>query len=757
MAGTGPKDARVVVVGEAPGASEDAAGTPFVGRSGQLLERLLEEAGINRDDCFITNAVKCRPQDNTTPTAKQIGACRSYLEDELASLNPRVIVVLGNVPLKAVTGVGGITKARGTNYKHGEVPVVATYHPAFGLRSPDKIDDIKLDLRKAASYLLDHPTLTVSWEWADELHDNLDRNAAIWAIDIETNAKDLDDPELEVLLLGISDGQNTSIFDQDHIELGIRRIRNAQDTHPNLRIFGHNTVGFDCEVLARKYGTYISADDTLILAHQIDERIGTKEAHGKGKLEALAVAYLNVPPWKQQVTWDWETIRTEDLQKVAQYNAEDCLYTHRLATLLLQKMEGLGVNRGYDISRGAAISFEHLVNPTGIAYDLDGSARLKGELTTDALDAHIQVQTLLGYELNLQSPKQVAKALYDDLGLEPHHYTSTGAPSTDELSIKSILVDIAGRPGSDKTEKILRGILRYRENKKLCEFLESYEELQVSGRLYPEYSVTSTVTYRTSSYNPNVQQWPHDKRVRGLLTAKPGHTLIEADYGQIEMRLAADEADSAAMLTVFRSGTDIHTATAALITGKTVELVTENERYVAKPVNFGLLYGGDTHTLRKQALLDYDLVLNNDDAQRYHDAFHDAYQLENWYARIASELRATGQVRNRIGRIRHLPNFFSPDGKARLEALRQAINFPIQSFACDVALLALLFCVKNGWPVVAFIHDALYLEVPSGEAELVAKQLRVVMTEEVPKCLKEQYNVEINVPLVVDIKMKAVA
>jgi len=138
--GSGPADARLVLVGEAPGAAEDAGGLPFVGRSGSLLLDLLErEAGLTRDEVYITNTVKCRPPATRDPRAAEAAACRGYLEAQLAALAPtcELVVTVGNVATRAVLGTrDGILSLRGTTRRVPglSAPVLATIHPAAALR-----------------------------------------------------------------------------------------------------------------------------------------------------------------------------------------------------------------------------------------------------------------------------------------------------------------------------------------------------------------------------------------------------------------------------------------------------------------------------------------------------------------------------------------------------------------------------------------------------------------------------------------------
>jgi len=152
--GSGSPTADLMFVGEAPGAREDEQGVPFVGRSGQLLDRLLtEELGMDRSDCYIANVVKCRPPENRDPRPDEIAACRPYLERQLGLVDPTVVVTLGNFSSKLLLGTGvGITKLRGQAYRFGdpERHLVPTFHPAAALRGgADVLARMRDDLRRA--------------------------------------------------------------------------------------------------------------------------------------------------------------------------------------------------------------------------------------------------------------------------------------------------------------------------------------------------------------------------------------------------------------------------------------------------------------------------------------------------------------------------------------------------------------------------------------------------------------------------------
>jgi len=154
--GDGPAGTDVLLLGEAPGRDEDASGRPFVGRAGRILDAALKSARLPRESVFITNVVKCRPPDNRRPKPDEIAACRSFLMDQIACVRPRVIVTLGATALRGLMGPGyGLKAARGKPLRFGELPVVATYHPAGVLYNRDLERLLRRDLRKVARAIAD--------------------------------------------------------------------------------------------------------------------------------------------------------------------------------------------------------------------------------------------------------------------------------------------------------------------------------------------------------------------------------------------------------------------------------------------------------------------------------------------------------------------------------------------------------------------------------------------------------------------------
>ena len=150
----GNSNARLMFVGEAPGADEDASGRPFVGRAGQLLNKIIEAIGMKREDVFIGNVNRCRPPQNRTPTGEEAATCKPFLLREIALLRPEVIVVLGNTAMKNLLDTKeGITKLRGNFMDYKGIKVMPTFHPAYLLRDPSKKRETWEDMKKVREYL----------------------------------------------------------------------------------------------------------------------------------------------------------------------------------------------------------------------------------------------------------------------------------------------------------------------------------------------------------------------------------------------------------------------------------------------------------------------------------------------------------------------------------------------------------------------------------------------------------------------------
>ena len=759
--GDGPTNARIMLVGEAPGLRENETGVPFVGDTGQLLNRLLAKAGLNRSDVFVTNTVRCRPPQNRTPSAKEINACKNHLLREIEEVQPALIIALGNPALKALTGLSGITKYRGQTFelhkslRNGSAthPIVfPTFHPALALRYPENEQTILLDLITAQRQL-DGGFREVATPWCFYRTGHVpDFCLGIASFDIETNARELHDPELKVWFGSIDDGAHIIVYvGEEEIPAYVSALQQCIDLGACL--VGHNASAFDRAVLLEKYGVNIKCDDTQLLAHLIDEQQSLK-------LQNLAVKYLGVQPWKDDFTVDfWRRgPQTEDEWKRAfEYNARDSRYTRMLFPELWNRATDAERNlyRRHNLpcSRALRTTERH-----GVFLSVPNIEKAIAEIEVDQRMAEVKIKQATNAEFNPGSHQQVRELLFSDMMLPVQKKTKGQDASTDEETLKRL--QAMGLGG-----ELLKTILDYRENSKLLgTYLRPF--LKFAPTMYPSYSMTTTVTGRTSSYGnkgpdgeptaTNLQNTPRDPRVRSCVAAPEGYAFLEADYSQLELRIAAELAGPQSVLfqEYLKPDADVHLTMAQWLTGKARGAITKNERSDAKPPNFAFLFFGDWKTYQRQALTDYDRVIGEDEARRAEAAFRQ-WGVQPWWDRIEAELRATGEVTSIFGRTRRLPSYRSRDKYAKLEALREAINFSDQSAASDLTLLAHACLVGEGWWTCGYIHDSVQMLVANDPLSIstAANAAKRAFEVEAPSIVEQIFGHRFQIPLVAEVKI----
>ncbi|RME21807.1 MAG: DNA polymerase I, partial [Deltaproteobacteria bacterium] len=349
-----------------------------------------------------------------------------------------------------------------------------------------------------------------------------------------------------------------------------------------------------------------------------------------------------------------------------------------------------------------------------------------------------EIYELAGSEFNLNSPVQLRKVLFDDLGLPVVKKTRTG-PSTDQ----SVLEQLAA------SHPIAERLLEYRSLAKLkSTYIDVLPRMvnPATGRIHTRYNQTVTATGRLSSSDPNLQNIPVrtelGRRIREAFVAPRGHRLLSADYSQIELRILAHLTGDGNLIEAFERGEDIHAATAARIHGVAVEDVTAEMRYGAKAVNFGIVYGQGPYNLARQ------LGIERREAKRIIDTYFEMYPgVRAWIERVHEQARKDGYVTTMFGRRRKLPEISSTDRVARANAERIAQNTPIQGTAADIIKLAMIDLhgemLRRGLRsrMVLQVHDELVFEVPKAELDLMRELAREKM----------EGAVQLNVPLVVDV------
>jgi DNA polymerase I-like protein with 3'-5' exonuclease and polymerase domains len=310
--------------------------------------------------------------------------------------------------------------------------------------------------------------------------------------------------------------------------------------------------------------------------------------------------------------------------------------------------------------------------------------------------------------------------------------------------------------------------------KTLSSFFGPYAELyDENHRIHTNFKLAGTVTGRLSSgkndtdkisapkgklRGVNLQQVPRDPFVRGVFGAPPGWSFVEADYSQIELRIVAFLSRDPTMLHLYKTGADIHRATASSVLGVPESQISSTDRKKAKAVNFGFVYGMGWRKFISTAFEKYEMVFTEQEARDVRTAFFDHFSgLQPWHARQRRLVNRYGRVESPLGRVRHLPDIHSPEEGVRAEAERQAINSPVQSFGSDMAVLSMVEINrqfrKRGIQghCLGLVHDAINYEIRNDH---MRKALPIIQdTMEDMSLVERKFGIHVDVPILADVKV----
>lgn len=759
----GPANASILFIGGGANGFEDRYDEVFNGEEGARFNTLLERAELVRSDVRVTLATKCVTPSEREPNGKELRACSTHLMADIRQQQPGVIVLLGTTALKAVCGLTGITKERGKRLSMAEdfrtnlgLPrtydpfVIATFGPGSTVHDPtgSKTATIVADFKIAAAQAAGTFTaIEVPWIWASA---SSFPTTGIIAADIETNGKELWDPDFRIRMISIDTGIDpVLVYRGRDVLAGIDFLHNL---HGNGNIIvGHNWSAFDRVGIQKRVGPNLKGDDTQLIAHLLDET-------QRKKLEMLCIKHLNVAPWKEEVTWTWavgpQTV--EEWEKAGLYAARDSRYTRLLYLKLREKLfADVPLHNYYKqfflpMSRALAA-----IEQQGAYASLAKIGEAIGEFALQKIRGEMKVRAASGVpEINPGSSKQMRELLFDKLQLPAQEWTDGDEPSSNESSLKRLReLVLSDTRYPQQVRDIVQGTLEYRESvKMLGTYLEPYAlKMMNDKRLFFWYSVCQSVT-RSSG---DGQQIPRDKRIRRIITPSPGKWIVHADASQLELRIAAHLSGDENMLHAYRVGADLHTLTASKIYGIPVEQVTPTQRTTGKTGNFLLLYGAEEYTYEKLCLKEFDRVVPRSESTVIRDGFHNGYpRLQQWYKRVWDECSKTGVIRSLAGRKRGVPQIASPVAHEREAAFREAINFTDQDVAFVTAGLGLIALTGMGYVINQFVHDSYDIEIDQDES--LVEQVRVdVKSLEVlvPKLLEQKFGIVLSVPLVFDVEV----
>jgi DNA polymerase-1 len=785
-------DYIILVCGEAPGIDENEGRRPFIGRSGRLLRTALINLGYPEDLTTYTNIVRCMPPNNELKQ-KYIRCCYKSLP---IKDNTKLVILLGNTPLKAVLGETGITNWNGIIVERDGIVYAPCFHPAYILRN-DNAMDIWVDaLDKALDRYTNGSKPSVECEVlypvsTVEIH-QMCRDivkSPIISFDIETATLDPYSKDARLLAMSFCNGKKAWAVVIDHPEdlapisdESLYAICMALENHPY--VIGHNIKFDQMHMKVLLDSDFKAKGDTMLLSFLIDSQRGI---HG---LKRLAGYYLGMFEYAKELD-DYKAEHKEaDYERGGNYSnvpmdillpyaAKDAIATYKLHpilyTMLTDKQKYL-----YDELMIPVSNALYKMQVNGMAVDhkvADRYYRIYHLALNDVIARIYNDQQVKLYEkrrrqaskkftFNPGSWMQRAVVLYGTskcnflkkgayehyegkyYNLKPLKRTKKDAPSTDRDAIEKYravcpLVD----------DLVMYSML----DKMLGTYIEPVAlgtKLSGDGRARSSFNqhVVETGRISSSSFSNdlgfNQQNIPVPEKEPGtILQYQPiknmfthtfgGGCLLSADYSGMELRVFASLAECEAMIEIHKSGQDFHTMVGAMVSGKPYEEITKEERYRYKWTNWTLLYGGGASTLERM----YGIPIKDAEEviRKYHQRFP---EVKKYMKRCEDFARKNGYIETPFGNRRPLPDIRATDSSRAAKAAREAVNTPIQGAAGMVTLAALVIIdriMQEGQfksMLVNTVHDSILVDVYPGELDDLAILFKSVM-ENIKKYAKK--------------------
>lgn len=515
----------------------------------------------------------------------------------------------------------------------------------------------------------------------------------------------------------------------------LEALRPALEDEASRKI-GHN-LKYDLVVLAR-HGLEVRGPlfDTMV-AHYL---IAPEEPHG---LDAVASATLNyrTKPITELIGSGRAQISMRDVpvERAGPYACEDADVALRLHEPLRARLEEDGLLKIAEEIEFPLIPVLVEMERTGVKVDTDVLARISEELSAEIEGLEGAIFEAAGEEFTIGSPKQLGEILFEKLGLPVLRKTRTGAPSTNE----AVLLELA-------TEHPLPGlVLDWRALAKLrSTYVDRLPELihPETGRVHTDFNQTVTATGRLSSSNPNLQNIPvrteAGREIRRAFVAAEGHSILAADYAQVELRIIAHMSGDPELRAAFEEGLDIHAAAAARVFGRPLGEVTRAMRDQVKQVNYGIPYGISAFGLAQR------LRIARAEAEKLIRQYHQSYPaVIEFLEGLVERARERGYAETLAGRRRYIPQLRSRNPRERASGERVAVNMPIQGTQADMIKLAMVRLRRRlreeglGSRMILQVHDELLFEVPEGEEDAASELIRAEMAAALP----------LSVPVVVDV------
>ncbi len=732
----GNPNADIVIIGRNPGAMEAKQGKLFTGPSGQLLDATLAEIGLKRKDLFITTAVSCHLPKDKPPVEGMYKACFPRLEEEIAVIKPKLIITLGadstgvvlDIPEKLTTIAGSLVYSEKLDNW-----ILSTFDPSYILRgNTAAFDNLYFSLKKAKKIVEGSLALPVSlpkekiiyyrncaevYKGLNKLIDQVEVLEHIY-LSLDTEAEKTHFHRRELVLVQISDGKYSYVFEADQMLLGVNKVLARYLFSSDKVTWIMHNAAYDLQQINHHFKvTPTHIEDTMMLGLCLDERLN------QVGLKKLSRDYLNIPHYEETIAQymknDKYSIHDMPKDDLVLYAGYDALFTYQLYKVLLSLVKEEGNLHLYtDLLLPSQIVFAE-ISYRGVLIDQSYIEELRNEYypIRDQLETDMQAlakergfhpseavkAAKEGDQLNVNSPKQLKHFINKYL------FIPTGTTN------QAFIDKYADR---DEFVKMLQ------KSRKINKMISSYvdgiaKNIWPDSKVHPDF-LHGTVSGRLTIKNPALQTLPRNdvaesefQSIKKLFIPTPGYTFVHADYSQLEVRVAwditQDEALGEAVLT-----SDFHREVAASVFHKAVEDIIEEERQDAKAVTFGLMYN------RQAWSLSQSLGCTEAEAQEYIDTFFTRFwKYGEWFHKTQAQALDTGILTTSFGRRRRWR--LITDTNVHF-IKNEAVNFPVQSTATDInlySLIAIHYLLKEkqlGY-ILFTVHDSIEFEIKTNRLE----------------------------------------
>jgi len=570
------------------------------------------------------------------------------------------------------------------------------------------------------------------------------------AIDTETSSLD---PH-QAKLVGIS--LSTKIGKAAYIPIGHKKGENLDEKNvlqklkpiledKSIKKIGQN-IKFDYIIFFHRGIDITPMEDTMLMSYVLD---AGKNRHN---MDTLSVLHLDHKPiaFKELVGTGKKEINFSEVNIIdaKDYAAEDADITFRLYKIFLKNLKIEKLINIYEIFEKPLIKILAMMEINGVKLDTSSLKKLSIKFDKKIKSLETEIFKLSKKEFNIASTKQLGEIIYNELKISAQKKTKKGSFATSA----SVLEDLAF-----KGHAFPKLVLDWRQLTKLKNtYSDSLPEYinHKTNRIHTSFLLAATTTGRLASSDPNLQNIPikseNGKDIRKSFIAEKSHTLISADYNQIEMRILADLADVKELKKAIRNNEDIHSLTASQVFNLDIKKINSDMRRKAKAINFGIIYGISQYGLAKQ------IGVSNSEAEDFLKSYFLKFpEIKEYMNSTISFCRKTGYVNNIFGRRTHLKGINDKNFNIRNFQERAAINAPIQGSASEIMRLAMIRISNrfqkekiSNCKMLLQIHDELIFEVLKDNADKMSKIIRDEMAS-----VKDSDIHSFSIPLLVDVNI----